>query len=271
MKFTLKNLKNQTLGVDSIQKQEVVDKHFIKLKQYNSKPIIKIQDVSMTFNQNFKKIKVLENINLDIYGSETTCILGANGAGKSTLIDIILSILTPTKGQVILDCVKGEENGFIGVQFQDLSFPAGISVWNLIKFSLNMSKKTMSFDEINEMLEVFKLKQFLKTQINKLSGGQQQRLNVLLAFLNLPKAIILDEYSTGLDISSKANITEFIKKFCDKYKISLILVTHDIDIIEQIGQRIIILKNKGILVDVQKEDGLLKYKTMSNFLNKYIY
>ncbi|MGL4951200.1 MAG: ATP-binding cassette domain-containing protein, partial [Mycoplasma sp.] len=157
-----------------------------------------------------------------------------------------------------------------GVQFQDLNFPNGINVWNLIKFSLEMSEKTMTLDEIDEMLNVFKLKQFLKVSINKLSGGQKQRLNVLLAFVNLPKVVILDEYSTGLDIATKAQITSFIKQFCKKYQISLILVTHDIDIIEQIGERIIILKNKNIIVDVQKEDALNKFGNISLFLNSYI-
>ncbi|MGL4947856.1 MAG: ATP-binding cassette domain-containing protein [Mycoplasma sp.] len=233
----------------------------------NKTPIIKINNMKKSFS---KKKVILKDFNLTINELETTCILGHNGCGKTTLVELILGITKPTSGTIEVTQDKKYGGDLIGVQFQDISFPQGLNVWNLIQFNVGISQRRVSDRQLNEMITAFNLKDFLKTHITKLSGGQQQRLNVLLSLINLPKIVILDEYTTGLDISSKSEITKFIKNFCMFNKVTLILVSHDIEIIDILADRIVIIDNKKVWADLSHQQAIEKFGTINKFLNEYI-
>lgn len=213
---------------------------------------------------------ILKNINLLIYEDEIVSILGANGAGKTTLVNAMTGIIKSQKGEVILNKQQLSLDEFIGIQFQDLKFPQGLSVKNMIDFQVNLLDKKISSALLKTMLETFKLSALLNKVVNKLSGGQQQRLNVLLALLAKPKILILDEFTTGLDITSKKEITNFIHDFSKTNKISVVLISHDIDTIRFMSERFIVLANNTVVVDASRVDVLNKFNNIDKFLDYYI-
>ena len=201
--------------------------------------LIEVKDLSKVYKQGKRKVKkVFENINLNIYENEIIALIGPNGAGKTTL--------------------------------QDLAFPRGLTVKDFIDFQIMLSKNNISAEFLNEMLATFQLAEFLNYKVSKLSGGQQQRLNVLIAMMNKPKVLFLDEFTTGLDIAIKNEIKNFILKYAKDNNITIVLISHDIDIIDQMAQRFVLITNNKIVVDTDKENIEKRFKSVSNFLFNYI-
>lgn len=239
--------------------------------QSNNNILIEIKDLSKVYKQGKKKIKkVFENINLKIYENEIIALIGPNGAGKTTLVEIISQIKKQTSGTIKYHYKSdnGKEN--IGVKFQDLAFPRGLTVKDFIDFQIMLSKNNISSEFLNEMLNTFQLSEFLNYKVSKLSGGQQQRLNVLITMMNKPKVLFLDEFTTGLDIAIKNEIKNFILKYAKENNITIVLISHDIDIIDQMAQRFVLITNNKIVVDTDKKTIEEKFKTVSNFLFNYI-
>lgn len=254
---------------DNINKQTELN----KIINFNStaNPLIEVKNLSMAFKSKFKNKKIIfENINFKIYENEIIALLGPNGSGKTTLVEIITSIKKQVSGEVIFNYKTNDNQEQVGVQFQDLSFPKGLTVKDFIDFQILLMQKQISENLLNEMLLTFKLKDFLNTKVSKLSGGQQQRLNVLIAMIGKPKVLFLDEFSTGLDIAVKNVIKEFILDYAKKNNITVILISHDIDIINQMANRFLLIANKQLIVDSDKKTIINKFGTISEFLHQYI-
>lgn len=238
----------------------------------NDKLLVSFKNINLFYKKTFKNehLEIFNNLNLDIYENQTLALVGPNGVGKTTLIEILSEIKKPNSGELIFHYGKPNEEK-VGVQFQDISFPKQLSIKDLIDFSSEISDKILSLEELSELLDVFKLKDLINSRISKLSGGQQQRLNVLIAMITIPKILVLDEFTTGLDISIKNQIQNYIIEFCKKHNITIILISHDIDTLSVMGDRFVLLGNKNIVVDASKEYLIKKFGSISNFLFKYIH
>ncbi|RXY96791.1 ABC transporter ATP-binding protein [Malacoplasma penetrans] len=275
--------KNKSLSVDLNQINDKVllekmshtksndnAKKFITYKPNpNGKKIIEIKNLNKSFNRN--KNHVLKNISIDLYENEHTAILGGNGAGKTTLVEILAGITKADEGEI--NYLYEYKNSFqekIGIQFQDSSYPKGLSVKDIISFILDIFKSDLNKDELNALIKIFGIDEFYNKKANSLSGGQSQRLNCLLSILHKPSFLILDELSTGLDVTIKSNIKSFIKEFAKENKITLLLVSHDMDEIQYLSQRIIILKNGEIFVDAKLEDIIKEFGSLTECMDMYI-
>lgn len=236
----------------------------------NNKTLIEIKNLSKFYKTRKKDIKVFENINLKIYENEIMALIGPNGAGKTTLVEIIADIKNQNSGEVIFNYKPDNNQDLLGLQFQDLSFPKGLTVKDFIDFQIMLSKNNINEQFLSKMLSTFKLADFLHYKVSKLSGGQQQRLNVLIAMMNKPKVLFLDEFTTGLDIAIKNEIKNFILKYAKENSITVILISHDIDIIDQMAQRFVLINNNKIIIDTDRKTIENKFKTVSNFLFEYI-
>lgn len=232
------------------------------------KPLIEVKNLTQIYNN---KNVIFKDINFTIFKNEKVALLGGNGAGKTTTIEIIAGFRKATSGEIISHFDKElSEAKKIGIQFQDLSFPKNLRVKDIINFSINIDNLLFSKQEINDMMKIFQLEGMMKKKISKLSGGQQQRLNVFISLLNRPQLLILDEFSTGLDIAAKRNIKDFIMDYCKKNNTTLIVVSHDIDVLNEMVDRVILLKNKKIYIDLDKQNIEEKFGTLSSMLYKYI-
>ncbi|MDE5599360.1 MAG: ATP-binding cassette domain-containing protein, partial [Ureaplasma sp.] len=132
------------------------------------------------------------------------------------------------------------------------------------------STNNVDVNTLNEMLTVFKLKEFLNFKINKMSGGQQQRLNVIIALISRPKVLFLDEFTTGLDIAIKNQIKNYILKFAKQNKITIVLISHDTTIVNEMANRFIIIAKKTKILDATKEEIINKFGSVETMIEKYI-
>ena len=220
----------------------------------------------------FKKFHALNNISLEIKKGEKVAFIGHNGAGKSTLLDIIIGVKKLSNGTITYDIPnKKTIKDISGVQFQDHNFPSGIKVKHLLSFYLNIFKMKKTDAYVQKLLMDFQLHKHQNVVIKKLSGGQKQKLNILIAFLNKPKVLMLDEVLTGLDVTSQNNVIKSIMlKVKNNKNLTLIIVSHNAKEIEYLADRIIVLKYGDIIKDAQITDVIKEYKSLDNYLNTLV-
>lgn len=270
--FDKKNINDSVIkkSLENLESEKKVPEKFINYKSSDKvKKIIEIKNLNKSFNH--QKNHVLKNISVDLYEKENVAILGGNGAGKTTFVEILAGINKPDSGTLKYNFeYKNSFQEKIGIQFQDSSYPKGISVKSVINFILEIFKSKLSKDEINGLINIFGINEFYYKKASSLSGGQSQRLNCLLSIIHKPNFLILDELSTGLDVTIKSKIKNFMKNFCKENNITILLVSHDMEEIQYLADRIIIFKNGEIFVDAKLKNIIKKFGSLSKCVDIYI-
>ncbi len=233
----------------------------------NKKILLSIENLTKKFGS----FIAVDNVNLKVYEGESIAIIGANGAGKTTISEMISGVSKPSRGHIKYEfgSTKEEIAKNIGIQFQDNIFPNGVWVRDLLHFYASIYHVDVKSKDFDDMLEVFDLKDFMKKSASNLSGGQRQRLNVILSFLHKPKLLLLDEVSTGLDIKSRNSIRNYIKIISKKNKSTLILVSHNMDEVEFLCDRVILMESGKIIEDMLIKDVIDKNGSLENYANDY--
>ena len=224
-----------------------ISKEFVSPKKY---PGLKGAIKGLFSREKISK-KAVDDISFNINDGEIVGYIGSNGAGKSTTIKMMTGILNPTKGECIVNGInpskKRKENAQnIGVVFGqrtqlwwDLPLSESFTILKEIyKVSNEDYKKRMEF--LNEVLE---LNEFFDRPVRNLSLGQRMRADLGASLLHNPKVLYLDEPTIGLDLVVKDSIRSAIKEINEKYNTTVILTTHDIEDIEELCNRIIIIDN----------------------------
>ena len=270
---------------------EGVDKmSFIEVKNISKtfKVPIKQGILKDFFNRKYRYIKAIDNISFSIKKGEIVGYIGPNGAGKSTTIKILSGILHPDSGKVVIDKKVPYEERIkyvkeIGVVFGQRSqlwwdVPA-IDSFNLLKEIYKLDDNVFK-ETLNELIEILSLKDIINIPVRQLSLGSRMKLEIAASLIHKPKILFLDEPTIGLDAISKKDVREFIKKINKKNNITIILTTHDMNDIEAIAKRIIIIgKGKklydGTLNELKKDYGYIrtisvKTKDKINIKKNYI-
>ncbi|PPE04473.1 ABC transporter ATP-binding protein [Entomoplasma ellychniae] len=224
--------------------------------------MIEIKNISKKFGKNM----VLNNITLNINDGESVALLGSNGSGKTTLLEIIIGQIKPTSGTVLID---NEKNGYdkIGIQFQEGVWPKGVTS----KLIINYFKKkhnSIKEPEVKKLIEIFEISDFLSKDLNSLSGGQKQRLNTLLAVVNDPKYICLDEMITGLDLKMQLKLFDYFEDL-KKLNKTIIIVSHIPEEVERLCDRFIILKDGNIFYQNTVKKAIKEFGTIRNLMIDY--
>lgn len=203
--------------------------------------IVEIHNLTKIFDDKDNNVKALDNINLDIEEGSFVSIIGGSGCGKSTLLRIIGGLDTRYEGSVIVDGkpVNGpsREKGFI---FQDHRLLPWLSVKENIQFSLPDDNKNKD-ELIKENLEIVGLSDFENAYPKQLSGGMAQRVAIARALANKPKILLLDEPFGALDAITRMKLQEQMLKIWRKEKITMIIVTHDIDEAIYLGGKVVVM------------------------------
>lgn len=198
--------------------------------------MIKIEQLYKKFGHN----SVLRGIDLDISEGSVLALLGPNGSGKTTLTKCILGMVFPDSGQVYFKGQSIEKQWEYRNQIDYLpqiaNFPNNLSVQELIK----MIKDLRNCEAVKEqeLIEVFKLQNFLNKKLNKLSGGTKQKVNLLLTFMFDSPVLILDEPTTGLDPSALIVLKKLINDAKSANK-TILITSHIMSFVEEITEEII--------------------------------
>lgn len=221
------------------------------------------------FNRKYRYIKAIDDISFSIKKGEIVGYIGPNGAGKSTTIKILSGILIPDNGNVTIDKKipwknRREYVKNIGVVFGQRSqlwwdIPA-IDSFNLLKDIYKINDDEYK-DTLNELIELLNLKDIINMPVRQLSLGNRMRCEIAAALIHKPKILFLDEPTIGLDAISKKIVRDFIKKINKKEKVTIILTTHDMQDIEALAKRIILIGKGKVLYD----------GTLSKLKNNYDY
>ncbi len=116
----------------------------------------------------------------------------------------------------------------------------------------------------------FGIDKFYNKNARSLSGGQQQRLNLLLSIIHKPKLVFLDELSTGLDIKIRTTIKKFIKKFAKDNDMTIVIISHDMEEVDYLADRIIVLKEGKVVSDKPKKEIKSEFASIEKFLEQYL-
>ena len=213
--------------------------------------MIKIENIIKEYNTKDKsKIRVLNNINLTIKDGEMIALLGANGSGKSTLLKCICGVLKLTSGSIRVDGKDAFKNRKyliknMGVIFnQKPSFIIELSVRDNLNFfqaiyEIPQEKFDANIDFIDQYL---KFKDLLEKPYRKLSFGERVKCEIVSILLHDPQYIYMDEPTIGLDYNAKKGLYELIAEL-KKQGRTIIIITHEVDYIEGVCDKVVILKN----------------------------
>ncbi len=217
--------------------------------------LIELKNVNFSYGFN----SVLEDVSFSVKVGDYIGIIGPNGGGKTTLLNIILGLLKPTSGQVVVfgkpvGQLKKEraQIGYVPQRLSqlDVNFPA--TVYEIVSSGRtalgNLFHQFTKHDkeEIEKAMEIAKISQFRDKLINSLSGGERQRVMIARALAGSPKVLILDEPTTGVDISSQEQFYQFLADLNHKHGLTIMFVSHDIDIIANEVHSLLLLNKKVI-------------------------
>lgn len=209
-------------------------------------------------HKSFGNLEVLKGIDLHIKEGEFVSIVGASGAGKTTLLQIIGTLDTDHEGEVIindtnikklsdkeLSAFRNKQLGFV-FQFHQL-LPEFTALENVCMPGLIARRNSKEVEEkAKELLTKLGLQDRFHHKPNELSGGEKQRVAVARALINNPKLILADEPSGSLDSGNKKELHSLLRKLCNEYGLTILLVTHDNELAET-SDRIIEMKD-GVIV-----------------------
>ncbi len=211
--------------------------------------------------------RAVDDISFSIEDGEIVGYIGANGAGKSTTIKMMTGILTPTSGKITVDGLvpyeKRKENAKrIGVVFgqkTQLWWDLPLSeTFTLLKEIYEVSDK--DFNERMAFLNsTLSLEDFMLTPVRSLSLGQRMRADIAAALIHNPKVVYLDEPTIGLDVMVKEKVRNAIREINKKYGTTIILTTHDLNDIEELCSRIIIIDDGKKIYDGSLEEIKSRY------------
>ena len=214
------------------------------------------------FRREYETVHALRDVSFTINDGEMVGYIGPNGAGKSSTIKILSGILTPDSGTVLVDGRipyknRKEHVSRIGVVFGQRSqlwwdVPV-IDSFELLK-DIYSIPDTQYKDSLEELTELLNLGEILRTPARQLSLGQRMRCEIAASLLHRPKILFLDEPTIGLDAVSKLAVRDFIRKQNLAHGTTVILTTHDMQDIEALASRIILIGKGQILMDGTLED-----------------
>lgn len=228
----------------------------------NSEKIIEIKNLT----KDFKEVKAVDNLNLNVYRGDVFGFLGPNGAGKSTTIRMLLSLIRPSQGSIKIFNKSINEHRIdilknIGAIVEKPDFYKNLSAFKNLEILGRISGKNITKNRIMEMLEIVGLEKRANSKVKTYSHGMKQRLGIAQALLHDPELIILDEPTTGLDPQGMKEIRDLILLLISEQKKTIFLSSHILHEVELVANRMIII-NKGMT----KVEGYVQDLLKSNFV-----
>jgi sulfonate transport system ATP-binding protein len=202
--------------------------------------MLDIRNVSKSFSNG---ARVLDGIDLTVYAGEIVAIVGASGCGKSTLLRIISGLDDPTEGHASVNGIPiNGPHPAVGLIFQEPRLLPWLTVAQNVAFGLHDLSKTEQRERVKRGLELIGLPDLASRWPRELSGGQSQRVAIARALVARPSVVLLDEPFSALDAFTRVDLQEHLLHLRREMKLTLVIVTHDIDEAIVLADRIVVLR-----------------------------
>ncbi len=220
--------------------------------------ILKVKNLCKNYGKGNTLVKALDNISFSVEKGEFVAIVGASGSGKSTLLHLLGGVDNPTSGEIIIDgenIYKLNENNLaifrrrqVGLIYQFYNLIPILNVEENITLPILLDGRTPDKAYLKELIDILGLKNRINHLPNELSGGQQQRVSIGRALMNRPALLLADEPTGNLDSKASHDIIELLKMSNEKYKQTIIMITHDYNLALN-ADRIITIDDGKIISD----------------------
>lgn len=220
--------------------------------------ILRVENLTKTYGNGEEQINAVDHINFSVEKGEFVAIVGASGSGKSTLLHLLGGVDRPTSGKVFIDGKDiynlSDDNlaifrrRQIGIVYQFYNLIPILNVRENIMLPCDLDGAKVSDARLEEVLETLNLKSRSKHLPNELSGGQQQRVSIGRAIINNPAIVLADEPTGNLDSKASDEIVTLLKMSNKKFKQTIIMITHDLEI-AKVADRIITIDDGKIIKD----------------------
>jgi putative ABC transport system ATP-binding protein len=248
--------------------------------------MLEVKEVSKTFNPGtVNENKVLDRISLTLADGDFVTVIGGNGAGKSTILNMIAGVYPVDSGQVILDGVdmtrmpEYRRAAYIGRVFQDplKGTAADMEIAeNLAMANRRGRRRTLAWGITTPEKQLFQeklatlglgLEKRMNDKVGLLSGGQRQAVTLLMASLQKPKLLLLDEHTAALDPKTARKVLDLTQEIIARDHLTSLMVTHNMRDAIQIGNRLIMMYEGRIIYDVSGEEK--RSLSVDDLLNKF--
>lgn len=208
-----------------------------------SEPILKVKNLSVDFGGE----KILENLDLAVNPGEVIAVIGPNGAGKTTLFRALLGLM-PYQGNISWQ--KGVRIGYVP---QRLEIETEVPL-TVLEFLRLRGSKNFSLEKAREAAESVLLpKEILNFGLGEISVGQRQRILIAWALLGKPQVLLFDEPTADIDIHGQESIYQLLHHLQDKYNLTIILISHDLNIVYQYASQVLCLNRRKICFGPPRE------------------
>ena len=219
-----------------------------------------------------KVVKAVDNVSFELFEGETLGLVGESGSGKSTIAKIITGLVRPTNGEIFYNNLSlynskrkyqiDKSRGRVQMIFQDpySSLNPRFKVRDIISEPIRLFQKNISSSELTQNLYdlidiVGMSRQSLDRYPHEFSGGQRQRISIARALATRPRLLICDEPTSALDVSIQAQVLNLLKDIQDELHLAMLFISHDLPVIRQMCNRIVVLKN-GIVCETKESEEL---------------
>lgn len=235
--------------------------------------MLEIKNITKIFNAGTVNEKLaLDRLSLTLNDGDFVTVIGGNGAGKSTLLNSIAGTYPVDGGQILIDGVnitkkpEYKRAKFIGRVFQDPMVGTAADMWieeNMALADQRGEVRGLTWSISNADRERYKeqlavlglgLEDRLSTKVGLLSGGQRQAITLLMAAMNHPKLLLLDEHTAALDPKTASKVLEITQQIVERENLTTLMITHNMKDAIAIGNRLIMMNNGNIIYDISGED-----------------
>lgn len=222
--------------------------------------ILKVENLVKTYKNGSTNINAVDHVSFSVQKGDFVAIVGASGSGKSTLLHLLGGVDRPTSGKVFIDGVDIYQMNNdalaifrrrqVGLIYQFYNLIPILNVEENIMLPCRLDNRKVSKERLNEIIDILGLKNRKNHLPNELSGGQQQRVSIGRAIINNPALVLADEPTGNLDSKASDEIIELLKDSNQKYKQTVIIITHDVEIAKE-ANRVITIEDGKIVSDVR--------------------
>lgn len=227
---------------------------------------VRLEQLTKHYRRGSETIRALDEVSLDIDHGEFMAVVGRSGSGKTTLLDLLGLLLKPTAGRLFIDDVDTTKLSDrdrahmrarrIGFVFQEYNLLSGLNVLENVMLPLRYVRdRKDGRKHALELIERVELSDRLKHRPTELSGGQMQRVAIARSMVNHPSLILLDEPTGAVDTETAQQLVDLLKRLNQEDGVTIVLVTHDLDIASQ-AKREIRLKDGKVQSDRRIEQAI---------------